>query len=166
MQDGYGTVRQMAVDGSGTAADPFIMQVRGVYMTGPAIAAFLNPLNANNTVTNTGYVDLHIYAEVLFVVELGAVDSTVDFKLRQADDTSGTNEADLTGKAITQLGGTDDNKKVVVHMKASELTASGRYVRGRLTVGNGTTNIVSVVALGFLQTYTAVADPLAAQVVP
>src|SRR5205807_2589077 len=109
-----------------------------------AVVATIDPANYNNSTQNTDYVDMSKFHEAMFVVMLGSVDSTVDFKLREAKDTGGTGEQDISGKAITQFAATDDNKVAIVNLKSEDTDASPlfRYVRGRLTVGNGTTNIV------------------------
>ena len=116
-----------------------------------AVVATIDPANYNNSTQNSDYVDMSKFHEAMFVVLLGAVDSTVDFKLRESRDTSATGEQDISGKAITQFTASDDNKQAVINLKSEELTAQPsqyRYVRARLTVGNGTTNIVSVIAFG------------------
>jgi hypothetical protein len=116
-----------------------------------AVVATIDPANHNNSTVNSDYVDLSKFHEAMFILQLGAVDNTVDFKLRESRDTSGTGEQDMTGKAITQLTGTDDNKVAIINVKANELTAQPnpyRYVRASATVGNGTTNIISCVGLG------------------
>jgi len=49
----------------------------------------------------------------------------------------------------------------VVNFKSEETAATPslfRYVRGRLTVGNGTTNIVGVVALGMRPRFGPASD--------
>lgn len=126
-----------------------------------AVLATLDPADYNNTTANTGYVDVSKFHELLFVVHLGAVDSTVDFKLREARDSGGTGEQDISGKAITQFTGSDDAKLAVINLKSEELTAQPnpyRYVRGRLTVGNGTNNFVSVLAFGTVPRFGPASD--------
>src|SRR5262249_1418885 len=92
----------------------------------------------------------------------GAIDSTVDFSLRQADDTGGTNEATVSGKSITQLtGGTQDNNTYVISLKSDELTGSGRYVRPRVTMANATSNFASAIVRGVPRFGRATADDLA-----
>jgi hypothetical protein len=130
----------------------------GAPQIGPSVQASSPPANYNGSTQNTNYVDMQAYPEVMFVLGLGAVDSTVDFKVRAAQDTGGTGEVDVAGKAITQFGGTDDQKLAVVHVKATDLAAGLRYVRGRATVGAGTTNIVSVIVLGMAGTYIKAAS--------
>jgi hypothetical protein len=116
-----------------------------------AVIGKISPANYNNTVPNTDYVDMSKFHEVMFVLLLGStgnIDSTVDFLVRESIDTSDTGGQTLTGKTIAQFSGTDDAKVAVVNVKSSELSAGYRYLRGRATVGNGTTNIIAVVALG------------------
>jgi hypothetical protein len=116
-----------------------------------AVVATIDPANYNNSTQNTDYVDMSKFHEAMFVVLAGSLDSTVDFKLREARDTGGTAEQDITGKVITQFQAANHNQVAVINLKSEETTATPslfRYVRGRLTVGNGTTNIVAVVAFG------------------
>ncbi len=132
-----------------------------------AVVATIDPANYNDSTQNTDYVDMSKFHEAMFVVLLGAVDSTVDFKLREALDTSGTDEQDITGKAITQFQSTDDDKVAIINLKSEETTASPslyRYVRGRLTVGNGTTNIVAVVGFGMRPRFGPASDDELAKV--
>jgi hypothetical protein len=129
------------------------------------VVATIDPANHNNSTQNSDYIDMAKFHEVMAVLLLGSVDNTVDFKLREADDTGGTNEQDVSGKAITQLTGSSDNKQAVLALRADE--CSKRYVRARATVGNGTTNIVAAVVLGVPRFGPATDDDLAdvAQVV-
>ena len=120
------------------------------------LAATIDPVNNNNASFNTDNVDLSKFHEAMFVLVLGAVDTTVDFKLQESSD--GSSFSDLSGKAITQMGGTDDNKQAIVSLKSEELSSGKRYVRGRLTVGNGTTNICCVVGLGMRPRFGPASD--------
>jgi len=47
-----------------------------------AVVATIDPANYNNSTQTTDYIDMSKFHEVMFVVMLGAVDSTVNFKLR------------------------------------------------------------------------------------
>jgi hypothetical protein len=79
------------------------------------VVSTIDPANLNNATSNGDYVDMSKFHEIIAVLQLGAIDSTVDFSLRQSDDTSGTNEAVVSGKSITQLtGGTQDNNTYVI----------------------------------------------------
>src|SRR3954454_18723193 len=105
------------------------------------VVSTIDPANLNNATTNGDYVDMSKFHEIMAVLQLGSVDATIDFSLRQSDDTGGTNEATVTGKSITQLtGGTQDNNTYVISLKSEELTGAGRYVRPRVVVASGTTN--------------------------
>src|SRR5437899_1072444 len=68
-----------------------------------AVVAVIDPQTANNTTKASGYVDMRKFQEALFIVQLGTVDSTIDAKLQQAQDSGGTGLKDITGKSITQL---------------------------------------------------------------
>jgi hypothetical protein len=116
-----------------------------------AVVGKVSPANHNNSTVNTDYVDMSKFHEAMFVLLLGAagsIDSTIDFLVRESTDTSDTGGQTVSGKTITQFSGTDDTKVAVVNVKAAELSSGYRYLRGRATVGNGTTNIIAVVALG------------------
>ena len=110
-----------------------------------AIVAVVNPANNNNAATNSAAIDMSRFHEAMFVLLLGAVDNTTDFKLQESVDGS-TGWTDISGKSITQLGSNDDNKQAVINLKSAEMTK--RYARSVVTNGNGTTNIVAAVALG------------------
>jgi hypothetical protein len=64
--------------------------------------------------------------------------ATVDAKLQQAVDATGTSAKDISGKAITQIvKATGDNKQALINVKPEELdTVNGfGFVRLSLTVG-------------------------------
>ncbi len=116
-----------------------------------AVVGKVSPANHNNSTVNTDYIDMSKFHEAMFILLLGAagsIDSTIDFLVRESTDTSDTGGQTVTGKTITQFAGTDDTKIAIVNVKSEELTTTYRYLRGRATVGNGTTNIIAVVALG------------------
>mgnify|MGYP007080466549 CR=1 FL=1 len=98
------------------------------------------------------------FAEALFIFQLGAVDSTVDCLVRESTNTSDGSGQTLSGKSATQLTSSDDNKQVVINVKSEELSTGYRYLRGRMTAGNGTTNLVSCVALGLVPRFGPASD--------
>jgi hypothetical protein len=115
------------------------------------IVATIDPQTLDNTAADSDWIDLSLHRRVMFIVLLGATDTTVNVKLRSASASDGTGAADISGKAITQLGATDDNKQVIIEIDAAELAAVGasaRYVGARVTVGDGAAGaIVAVVAI-------------------
>lgn len=128
------------------------------------VCGVVDPQTANNTTKTTGNVDLSKFHEAAFILLVGAIDSTVDFKLQESADGS-SNWSDVSGKAITQLSGSDDSKQVLVNLKAEELAAGKRYVRGLVTLGNGTSQTICAVALGLKPHFGPAADDKAATLV-
>ena len=109
----------------------------------------VDPQTLNNTANTSAYVDVGDYDRVVAVLEVGATDTTVDFKLVQATDSSGTGSKDITSAAITQLSATDDNKQVAIELEVRKLDINNgfNYVAAVTTVGNGTTGATVAVAI-------------------
>lgn len=109
-----------------------------------ALAGVTNPANINGTTVNQAGIDMSLFHDAMFVLLAGAIDANLNAKLQESTDNSSF--SDVTGKAMTQLTGTDDNKQVAFIIKGSELTK--RYVRLSITSTAGTTNIVGSVGFG------------------
>ena len=105
-----------------------------------SVLATIDPAaQAVGTVT-TGWVSVANHHGFLSLVQTGVLgtSATVDAKLQQALDSSGTSAKDITGKAITQIvKATGDNKQLLINVKPEELdTVNGfGFVRLLLTVG-------------------------------
>ncbi len=113
-----------------------------------AVVSVIDPANLNNATTVGDAVDMSRFHEAIFILAMGAVDAAIDFKLTESA-TSGGTYTDITGKAITQeTGGDDDNLQWIINLKAEELSAGMRYVKPSVTIGNGTTNLGCVIGLG------------------
>lgn len=123
-----------------------------------ALVGTIDPVNGNNSTLNSDYVDMSKFAEALFIFQLGSVDSTVACLVRESLNTSDAGGQTLSGKSATTLTATDDNKIVLINVKSEELTTGYRYLRGRMTVGAGTTNLVSCVALGIKPRFGPASD--------
>jgi len=100
------------------------------------------------------YVSLAEFERLMAVLEIGDIVSTgtVDAKLRQATDASGTGVKDITGKSCTQLtqAGSDSNKQVVFNMRADELDVANGFTHVALSVTFGTAGCdASALLLGF-----------------
>lgn len=130
------------------------------------VVAVVNPANLNNSTNDSAAIDMSKFHEVLAVLLLGSVDNTFDMKFRESD-TSGGTYSDISGKAITQLTSTDDNKQALLSLRADEITTGKQFVKLRVTVGNGTTNLGAAVVLGVPRIAPATDDDLSsvAQVV-
>lgn len=103
-----------------------------------AVVGVIDPdLNAAGAVS-TGWVDASLFHSFLAVVMAGALGSsaTLDAKLEQATDGSGTGAKDIAGKAITQLtdGGSDSDKQALINLFSDELDINNGFTHVRLTM--------------------------------
>jgi hypothetical protein len=97
-----------------------------------AILATLDPSSQAAGTAATGWISVANHNGLL------ATGATVDAKLQQAQDASGTGAKDITGKAISQIvKATGDNKQALINVKPEDLdTVSGfGFVRLSVTVG-------------------------------
>lgn len=123
---------------------------------------------AASTVT-TGWIAAKNFERFLAIIQAGTlgVSATVDAKLEQASDSSGTGAKDITGKAITQLtqAGTDDDKQALINLRADELDVANAFTHFRLsvTVGTAASDAAGIV-LGFGGRYQPASDNDAASV--
>lgn len=108
---------------------------------------------AANTYTGA-WIDMADWEAIQAIImagDLGA-SATLDAKLQQATDGSGTGAKDVTGKSITQLtqAGTDSNKQAIINCYADELDVASNFthVRLSLTVATATSDAGALV-LGF-----------------
>lgn len=102
------------------------------------LLAKLDPVSQGAATVTTGWVkvsDFHHLVATLAVGALGA-SATVDAKLQQATDGSGSGAKDVVGAAITQLtqAGTDSNKVVKINLDPNKLDVEGGFDYGRLSV--------------------------------
>jgi len=104
------------------------------------LLATIDPVSQGAGTVTTGWVDQSMYFAVMAVIQTGVLgaSATVDAKIQQATDNSGTGVKDVTGKAITQIvKASGDNKQAIINMKEADLDTEGgfRYVRLSITVG-------------------------------
>ncbi len=112
------------------------------------IVGKIDPKDVNGLTPDTGEIDMSRFEEVAFILQVGVVNSSgsIDFKIEESDVSGfGSGVSDIPDKSISTIGGTDDNKVVIVNLKAEEV--SKRYVRGLLT-SSAHSNFASCVALG------------------
>lgn len=119
-----------------------------------AVVAMIDPdAYAAGTVVSA-YVAMADFDKIMAIVMAGTLGSsaTLDAKLVQATDSSGTGVKDITGKAITQLtqAGTDSDKQAVINCVAEELDVAGGFTHVALsmTVATATSDAGGIV-LGF-----------------
>ena len=105
-----------------------------------SVLATIDPSSQAAGAASTGWVSVTNYFGFLALVQTGVLgtSATVDAKLQQALDSSGTSAKDITGKAITQIvKATGDNKQALINVKPEELdTVNGfGFIRLSVTVG-------------------------------
>ena len=105
---------------------------------------------AAGTVT-TGWIKAGDFQRFMATVSAGdlGTNATLDAKLEQASDSTGTGAKDVTGKAITQLtqAGGDSNKQAIINLNPDELDIANGfgYFRLSLTVGTATSDAGAMV---------------------
>ena len=95
---------------------------------------------AAGTIT-TGWLSAANHERFLALIQTGVLgtSATVDAKLQQATDSSGTGVKDVTGKAIAQIvKASGDNKQALINLRAEELDSSGGFAYFRLSITVGT----------------------------
>ena len=120
---------------------------------GVAVLATLDPASQSAAAYTSTWVSVANFHSFLALISTGVLGTaaTVDAKIQQATDSSGTSAKDVTGKAITQIvKASGDNKQAEISFRASDLdTANGfAYAAIVLTVGTAA-SIVSAYLLGF-----------------
>lgn len=94
---------------------------------------------AASTITSD-WIDMAKFYALLAIVMAGdmGASATIDAKIQQATDASGTGAKDVTGLAITQLtkAGSDDNKQVEINVQQGDLDKNNgfRFVRLSMTI--------------------------------
>lgn len=108
---------------------------------GLAVLASIDPASIAASTVTSAWVPVTNFLSLLLVVQTGVLGTaaTVDAKIQQATDVSGTGAKDLSpGKSITQIvKATGDNKQALLDFRAQDLDAANgfNYVRVSLTVG-------------------------------
>jgi hypothetical protein len=119
-----------------------------------AIVGVIDPDVTTASTVTTGWIDMAKWGAIMAIVMAGTLGSsaTLDAKLEQASDSSGTGAKDITGKAITQLTqvGTDSDKQAIINCFQQDLDIANGFthVRLSLTVGTATSDAGAIV-LGF-----------------
>lgn len=98
----------------------------------------------------TGWISASLFHRFMAVIMAGdlGTSATLDAKIEQASDSSGTGAKDLTGAAITQLteAGGDSNKQAIINFRADELDLAGGFshVRLSMTVATATSDAAAM----------------------
>lgn len=128
------------------------------------VVGVINPgANAAGNLT-TGWVSMAAFEELLAIIAAGTMgaNGTIDAKLQQAKDASGTGAKDVAGKAITQLtqAGTDrSNKQAQINMRAEELDRNNGFTHVRLSLTTAVATSPSTALLIGMSSRYSPADP-------
>ena len=106
---------------------------------GVAVAGRIKPDAAVAGTYTSVWIPIATYGALLAIISAGdlGTSATVDAKLQQAKDVSGTGAKDVTGKALVQLtqAGTDkSNKDALINIRAEELDRNNGFTHVRLSV--------------------------------
>lgn len=116
------------------------------------ILSTIDPASVAASTVLTAWVPVAKWHTIVAMLCTGALgtSATVDAKLRQATDSSGTSAKDITGKSITQLvKASHDNKQVVIECKADDLDTANGFTHVALSVTVGTAaSLLAAILLG------------------
>lgn len=119
-----------------------------------AVLAAINPASQGAGTVTTGWVAVSTFDALLAVIQAGALGTaaTLDAKIQQAKDATGTGVKDITGKALTQLtqAGTDkSNKQAVIGVRTEDLDVANDFAFVRLSITVATAaSLMSAIILG------------------
>ncbi len=118
-----------------------------------AVLATIDPVSQAAGSITTGWVSVANFHNFLATIETGVLGTaaTVDAKVQQAQDSSGTGVKDITGRAITQIvKASGDNKQALINFRGEDLdNLNGfAFVRLSITVGTAASQIAAQL-LGF-----------------
>ena len=113
-----------------------------------SILATFDPISQAAATVTTGWVSVANFHAFLAVVQTGVMgaSATLDAKVQQAQDNTGTGVKDVSGKSIAQIvKASGDNKQALINFKPEDLdnTNGFAYVRLSLTVGTAASVIRS-----------------------
>jgi hypothetical protein len=106
-----------------------------------SMLAAINPVSQAAGTATSGWVAVKNHHALMALITTGVLgaSATVDAKLQQATDASGTGAKDITGKAITQiLKASGDNKVAVINMKVADLDTENAFAFVQLSITVGT----------------------------
>ncbi len=99
----------------------------------------VSPQLVDNAALGSGWILMDATEPVLFLLRVGATDTTVDAKIQQATASDGTGAKDLTGAAITQISATGDNRHVSIEVEPARMDIKNGFVYAQMlaTAGDG-----------------------------
>lgn len=126
-----------------------------------AVLATIDPVSQGAGSVATGWIPVANFHNFLAAIETGILGTaaTVDAKIQQAKDSSGTSAKDITGKAITQIvKASGDTKQALINFRGEDLDNANGFAFVALSITVGTAaSLVSAQLYGFTPRY-ATAD--------
>jgi len=118
-----------------------------------AVVGVIDPDATGASTVTSGWIAVKNFERFMAIIMAGTLgaSATLDAKLEQATDASGTAAKDIDGKAITQLvKASNDDDQAVINLNAEELDIDNGFTHFRLsmTVGTATSDCGGLV-LGF-----------------
>lgn len=111
-----------------------------------AVVDVIDPDNygtGNQTGSWVSAKDFHKYLAVVYAGDLGT-SATIDAKIQQATDSSGTSAKDVSNSSITQLtdGDSDSNQQALIELRPEDLDVAGGFdhIRIEFTVGTASSD--------------------------
>lgn len=128
-----------------------------------AVVGNIDPDAYGTGTETTGWIAAKDFERFMAIVQAGdlGTSATLDAKLEQASDSSGTGAKDITDKAITQLtqAGSDSNKQAVINLKPAEMDMDNDFTHFRLSMTVGTAaSDAGAVVLGMDPLYGPASD--------
>ena len=105
-----------------------------------AILATLDPASQAAGTATTEWVSMTEFHDLLAIVQTGSLgtNATVEAKLQQAKDATGTGAKDVVGKALTQIvKATGENKQALINFSPDNFDLANDYAFVRLSVTVG-----------------------------
>jgi len=127
-----------------------------------AVVAVVDPDALGAGAATSAYASMSDFNQVVAIVQAGALgtSATLDFKLVQATDSSGTSSKDITDKSITQfVKATNDDDQAIINCRSDELDVDNGfdYVAMTITIGTAT-SYASCIMLGVTPRYGPASD--------
>jgi hypothetical protein len=102
-----------------------------------SVLATIDPASQAAGTVTTGWISAGNHHNLLALIQSGVLGTgaTLDAKIQQATDASGTGAKDVAGKAITQIvKATGDSKQALINLRPDELDVNNGYAYVRLSV--------------------------------
>lgn len=125
-----------------------------------SLVATIDPVSQGVGSVTTGWVPAANHERFLATILTGVLGSgaTVDAKITQAKDATGTGAKDVTGKAITQIvKASGDNKQALINLRTEDLDSNNgfAYIQLSITVGGAASLVAGSLVGAMAKNYTA-----------